>query len=126
MFILFPFGALLVVWSLAYRRREAAVQGKTSWKRTAVTVAILLGLLAGLRFFVFSHPVQGLHLPGLFHSAGKASHARGAAHPTPKAAKTGSDWLAGYVRGSPVVSFAVAPAAAPVPRRPPGGAVGAE
>src|SRR5438067_13475046 len=45
MFILFPFGALLVVWSLAYRRREAAVQGKTSWKRTAVTVAILLGLL---------------------------------------------------------------------------------
>src|SRR5436190_6213929 len=121
MFILFPFGALLVVWSLAYRRREAAVQGKTSWKRTAVTVAILLGLLAGLRFFVFSHPVQGLHLPGLFHSAGKASHARGAAHPTPKAAKAGSDWLAVYVLGSLVLSFAVVAVAAAVHRRRSGG-----
>ena len=121
MFILFPFGALLVVWSLAYRRREAAVQGKTRWKRTAVTVAILLGLLAGLRFFVFSHPVQGLHLPGLFHSAGKASHAKGAAHPTPKAAKTGSDWLAVYVLGSLVLSFAVVAVAAAVHRRRSGG-----
>jgi len=121
MFILFPFGALLVVWSLAYRRREAAVQGKTSWKRTAVTVAILLGLLAGLRFFVFSHPVQGLHLPGLFHSAGKASHAKEAAHPTPKAAKAGSDWLAVYVLGSLVLSFAVVAVAAAVHRRRSGG-----
>ena len=122
MFILFPFGALLVVWSLAYRRREAAVQGKTSWKRTAVTVAILLGLLAGLRFFVFSHPVQGLHLPGLFHSAGKASHAKGAAHSPPKPAKDpGSDWLAVYVLGSLVLSFAVVAAAAALHRRRSGG-----
>src|SRR5436305_2820350 len=127
MFILFPFGALLVVWSLAYRRREAAVQGKTSWKRTAVTVAILLSLLAGLRFSVFNHHVQGLHLPGFFHPAGKASHAKGAAHPPLKPAKTpGSDWLAVYVLGSLVLSFAVVAAAAMLHRRRSGGEWDAE
>src|SRR6184192_1086522 len=54
MFIFFPFGALLVVWSLAYRRREAALQGKTNWRRSLVTVAILFGFLA-FRVFLYSH-----------------------------------------------------------------------
>jgi hypothetical protein len=122
MIILFPFGALLVVWSLAYRRREAALQGKTSWLRTAVTVAILLAVLASVRFFYGSFHVRGLHVFGL-NQAGKATHVkRGALHPPPKQAKSqSSDWLAVYVLGSLLVSFAVVAAAAAVHRRRSGG-----
>src|SRR5690242_2941454 len=118
MFILFPFGALLVVWSLAYRRREAAAQGKTSWRRTAVTVAITLGLLAVFRFVVITHTHSGLHLPGfgLFHGSGKAAHVKHTKHPPPSPSQ-GSDWLALYVLGSIVLSLAVVAIAAAVHRR---------
>ncbi|MGZ6729262.1 MAG: DUF4129 domain-containing protein [Gaiellaceae bacterium] len=128
MFILFPFGVLLVIWSLAYRRREAAVQGKTSWRRTAVTVAILLGLLAVFRFVVVTRSHGGLHLPGFFHQGGKASSTKhGAAHPPPVPAKDqGSDWLAVYVLGSIVASLVVVAAAAIVHRRRSGGEWDAE
>ena len=121
MIILFPFGALLVVWSLAYRRKEAALQGKASWRRTLVTVGILLALLASVRFFYDSFHVRGLHLPGL--NQGKATHGkRGAAHLPPKQAKgQASDWLAVYVLGSLLVSFAVVATAAAVHRRRSGG-----
>jgi hypothetical protein len=121
MIILFPFGALLVVWSLAYRRREAALQGKTSWRRSLVTVAILLALLASVRFFYGSFHVRALHLPGL--SQGKVTHAKPkGVHPPPKQAKSSeSDWLALYVLGSLLVSFAVVAAAAAVHRRRSGG-----
>src|SRR4051794_6115147 len=46
MIVLFPFGALLVIWSLANRRKEAALKGKGDWRRSLVTVGIVLGLLA--------------------------------------------------------------------------------
>jgi hypothetical protein len=122
MIILFPFGALLVVWSLAYRRKEAALQGKTSWRRTAVTVAILLAVLASVRFFYGSFHVRGLHVFGL-NQGGKATHAkRGALHPPSRHAKSqSSDWLAVYVLGSLLVSFAVVAGAAAVHRRRSGG-----
>jgi hypothetical protein len=128
MFILFPFGVLLVIWTLAYRRREAAVQGKTSWRRTAVTVAILLGLLAVFRFVVAGHSHGGLHLPGLFHTGGKATHGKhGAAHTPPSRAKDqGADWLAVYVLGSSVASLVVVALAAAVHRRRSGGEWDAE
>jgi hypothetical protein len=121
MIILFPFGALLVVWSLAYRRREAALQGKTSWRRTLVTVGILLALLASVRFFYGYFHVRALHFPGL--SSGKVQHLKPkGSHPPPKhATSSQSDWLALYVLGSLLVSFAVVAAAAAVHRRRSGG-----
>jgi hypothetical protein len=127
MFILFPFGVLLVIWTLAYRRREAAAQGKTSWRRTAVTVAILLGLLAVFRFVVVAHTHGGLHLPGLFHSGGAGHAKHGAAHtPSGPAKDQGSDWLALYVLGSIVASLVIVAIAAAVHRRRSGGEWDAE
>jgi Domain of unknown function (DUF4129) len=121
MIILFPFGALLVVWSLAYRRREAALQGRTSWRRTLVTVAILLALLASVRFFYGYFHVRALHLPGLNTSKVHHVKPKGSLTPPKHAKSPGSDWLALYVLGSLLVSFAVVAAAAAVHRRRSGG-----
>jgi hypothetical protein len=126
MIILFPFGALLVVWSLAYRRKEAALQGKTSWRRTAVTVGILLALLASVRFFYGSFHVRGIHILGL-NQGGKVSHAKTVtAHPPKQAKSPNSDWLALYVLGSLLVSLAVVATVAAVHRRRSGGEWDAE
>jgi len=126
MIILFPFGALLVVWSLAHRRREAALQGKTSWRRTAVTVAVLLALLASIRLFYGYFHVRALHLPGL--NSGKVKHVKPKGSPAPPKQAKGSqsDWLALYVLGSLLASFAVVAAAAAVHRRRSGGEWDAE
>jgi Domain of unknown function (DUF4129) len=122
MLILFPFGALLVVWSLAYRRKEAALQGKTSWRRTAVTVGLLLALLASVRFFSGSFHVRGLHIPGLNSAKVQRLKPKGSQPPPTKQDRNqGSDWLALYVLGSLLVSFAVVAAAAAVHRRRSGG-----
>ena len=121
MFILFPFGVLLVIWTLAYRRREAAVQGKTSWRRTAVTVAILLGLLAVFRFVVVNRSHGGLHLPGFFHAVKPAHAKHGGAHTPNPARDQSSDWLALYVLGSIVASLVVVAIVAAIHRRRSGG-----
>jgi cbb3-type cytochrome oxidase subunit 3 len=44
-FIVLPLGALLIVWALAYSRRQQALAGKTSWRRTLGATGLLFGLL---------------------------------------------------------------------------------
>jgi hypothetical protein len=121
MIILFPFGALLVVWSLAYRRKEAALQGKANWRRTLVTVGILLALLASVRFFYDSFHVRGLHIPGFNRGKVQPLKAKGSHVPAKHSKSSQSDWLAVYVLGSLLVSFAVVAAVAVVHRRRSGG-----
>jgi hypothetical protein len=74
-----------------------------------------------VRFFYGYFHVRALHLPGL--STSKVQHVKPkGAHPLPKQAKgPGSDWLALYVLGSLLVSFAVVAAVAAVHRRRSGG-----
>ena len=43
--ILLPFGALLVLWTFAYRRHELRRRDRASWWQTAITVVLMSGLL---------------------------------------------------------------------------------
>ncbi len=49
--ITMPIGAIVVLLAITKRRRQAAIEGKTNWRRTLVTFA-LLSLLLGVGVFV--------------------------------------------------------------------------
>jgi len=44
--VVMPIGAVLVIWGLANRRRQQALQGRTNWRRTLVAVVIISLLLS--------------------------------------------------------------------------------
>jgi hypothetical protein len=44
--IIVPLGSVVLLWGLTQRRRLAAIQGKTNWRRTLITFAALSLLLA--------------------------------------------------------------------------------
>ena len=43
--IIMPIGAVLVVWGLANRRKQAALTGRTSWRRNLIAAGVISALL---------------------------------------------------------------------------------
>jgi hypothetical protein len=58
MLVLFPIGVLVVIWAMAQGRHQRLLAGETNWRKTLVTIAIVLTIIA-LRVLVFPH--------GFFH-----------------------------------------------------------
>ena len=44
--VVMPIGALLVVWGLAHRRRQAALEGRSNWRRQLMAAGVIALLLA--------------------------------------------------------------------------------
>jgi hypothetical protein len=44
--IVMPLGAVLVVWGLANRRRQAALSGRTNWRNNLIALGVISALLA--------------------------------------------------------------------------------
>lgn len=109
--IAIPIGAVFVFWGLTQSRRLSALEGKTSWRRTLVTFAVLSLLLGVGVFLVDRHG-------GLFRrdsqettpaSTTPANTLPGkAAHPKPlPAGRAHFRWLPVLVLGSVLLGLAV-------------------
>ena len=96
MLVLFPIGAIIVIWALAYRRHEAALAGKTNWRRSLTVVAIVF-LILGARLIIAGH----LHRPHLkLPSAVNGGH-NGRAQPSGQGAgRSDPYWVPALVLGS--------------------------
>jgi hypothetical protein len=128
--IVVPVGSVLVVWGLTQRRRLYAIEGKSNWKRTLITFAVLSAVLAVGVFAIDRHG-------GLFR---RQTHERPpAAARIPKkelrkfrketrqqAHEAHFQWLPVFVLGSVVLGLVVSMGAAATLRRRAGEAVDEE
>ena len=70
MIVLFPFGAIFVVWGLFRSRRQALLEGRTSWWRTLVLVTAM-SIVGGFAIYF----ARG-HNFSVFHGSGQQSSSR--------------------------------------------------
>jgi Domain of unknown function (DUF4129) len=129
--IVVPIGSVLVVWGLTQRRRLAAIEGKTNWRRTLITFAVL-SLLLGVGVFVSDR--HG----GLFRRTSQETTPASTVPAKPVPAKRGKqakpapvhqahfEWLPVLVLGSVVLGLVVSIGTAAVLRRREGEAVDEE
>jgi hypothetical protein len=107
MMVVFPFGVAFIVWALAQRRREAALEGRTSWRRTLVSLAILFALLLAARIAVGGNHVRLFHFGGSSSGSPSSHQTTTGAGKNQHASKTpnGNNWLTYYVFGSILFGF---------------------
>jgi hypothetical protein len=64
MLVLFPLGALIVVWAMVQGRHQRLLAGEANWRRTLVSLGIACALLAAAVYFNKQGLRHGLHLGG--------------------------------------------------------------
>jgi hypothetical protein len=64
MIVLFPFGALFIVWGLFRSRRQALLERRTSWWRTLTLVAAMSIVGASAVYFARGHNLSVFRAPG--------------------------------------------------------------
>ena len=128
--IAIPIGAILIVWGMAQRRRKAAIEGKTNWRRTLVTLAVLSLLLAVGVFITDRYGGlfprrSGETTPASTIPAGKSAQpSKRAKSPKPEPAyRAQFRWLPMLLVGSVALGLAVAMGAAAMRRRREGAAI---
>ena len=129
--ILIPIGAVLIIWGMTQKRRRAALEGRTNWRRTLVSLAVFSLLLGAGVYFTDRHggldlalwrwsdhsvpapttPVVRGHLPR------KAKQAKPVPQHQPR-----FRWLPALVVGSLVLGLAISIGATALRRRREGGA----
>jgi hypothetical protein len=128
--IIVPLGSVVLLWGLTQRRRLAAIQGRTNWRRTLITF-VVLSLLLGVG--VFAADRHGGFLR--FGSQDTTPASTVPAKSAPKKAKRPEpapvhrahfQWLPVLVLGSVVLGLVVSIGAAAVLRRREGEAVDEE
>jgi NhaP-type Na+/H+ or K+/H+ antiporter len=88
--VVMPIGAVLVVWGLAHRRRQAALEGRSNWRRQLMAAGVIALLLAGI-------------VGGVTGKAGPQKQEKNVAAPhQPK-----WQWLPVLILGSLVFAFAL-------------------
>jgi hypothetical protein len=116
--ILLPFGALLLLWAFAYRRWELGSDDRSSWKRAAVALVIMIGLV--ILAFSLAGPVhvRPLHTPVTLKPGQHApAPSGGTTKGVPPAGGSGLDWLTLYVFGAVLLGLVVLVVGAVVTRR---------
>jgi hypothetical protein len=101
MMVLFPIGAIIVIWALAYRRHESVLAGKTNWRRSLMAVGLIF-LILGVRLIIGGH-LHGAHV--------RIPHAHGRNGPSLPSGQTArrsdSEWLPALVLGSLTLALLV-------------------
>jgi uncharacterized protein DUF4129 len=119
--VIMPLGAVIVVWGLAHGRRMKVLEGKTSWRRTMLGLALGLVLLAIAVFATGSHRLdpnarttEPTGIAGPLHAAGGAQERLQRRTPPQQ---TSWRWLPAYVLGSIMLGLLVTAAVAIALRR---------
>jgi hypothetical protein len=115
--ILLPFGALLVLWAFAYRRRELRLHDRANWWQTAITLVIMSGLLVVLFSRVGPVYVRPLHPPVALTPGHHQPPPTGRTASVPRGGGSGFDWLTIYVFGMVLLGLLVLVVGAVVMRR---------
>jgi phosphatidylglycerophosphate synthase len=115
--ILLPFGALLVLWTFAYRRHELRRRDRASWWQTAITVVLMSGLLVVLFSRIGPVYVRPLHPPVALTPGHHQPPPTGRRATVPQDAGSGFDWLTVYVFGMVLLGLVVLVVGAVVLRR---------
>ncbi len=110
MVVLLPIGTILMVWGMAYGRRQKVLSGERNWRKTTVLLLAMIPLLIGAHFAVRElHPGQKPLLPASpFSKTPKGKSAR-----SPKAAPLRTrrpaefQWLGALIFGSLLLALAV-------------------
>ena len=111
--VVMPIGAILVIWGLANRRRQQALQGRTNWRRTLVAVTIISLLLSAAVFTADRRQRDAAGRPGAVPPIGilgGASGPQAAQRRQPVTAKPHTPqwrWLPVVVLGSLLVGIFV-------------------
>jgi uncharacterized protein DUF4129 len=111
--VVMPIGAILVVWGLAHRRRQAALEGRSNWRRQLMAAGVIALLLAVAVFTADRRQrgpagvAGGIPPPGIVGGVtgkqGPQKQEKNAAAPhQPK-----WQWLPVLILGSLVLAFAV-------------------
>jgi hypothetical protein len=80
MIVLFPFGAIFIVWGMFRSRRQALLEGRTSWRRTLALVTAVSIIGASAAYFARGHTFfGGPHQPSspAVHNAKSAKKGKG-------------------------------------------------
>ncbi len=116
MIVLFPFGAIFVVWGLFRSRRQALLEGRTSWWRSLVLVTAM-SIVGGLAiYFARGHQLLPFGRPGQPSSSklqtGKSSKSqKGKPAPAVDSPSSHFRWEVALVMGSIVVAIGFSAAA---------------
>jgi hypothetical protein len=111
--VVMPIGAIIVIWGLANRRRQQALQGRTNWRRTLVAVTIISLLLSAAVFTADRRQRDAAGRPGALPPIGILGGATGpqaAQRRQPVTAKPHTPrwrWLPVLVLGSLLVGIFV-------------------
>src|SRR5690348_6420462 len=62
MLVLFPFGAMVVIWAMAQGRHQKLLAKETDWLRTLISVAVLCAVLAAIVYVNKQGIGHGLHI----------------------------------------------------------------
>lgn len=119
MLVLFPLGAIIVIWALAQSRHQKLLAGQTDWRRTVATV-VIVGALVGAAVYLRAGHSGFLHSSnpgGSSNSAG--GHKTKTAKPKepPPAYHAQFEWLPAVVVVSILLGLAVAAGTVYVRRR---------
>jgi Domain of unknown function (DUF4129) len=118
MIVLFPLGAIIVVWAMAQSRHQRLLAGQTDWRRTVATL-VIVGSLVGAAVYL-----RAGHHGFLRSSSSHGSSNSGGGHKTktakpekPPAYHTQFRWLPAVVIGSIVLGLGAAAGTVYVRRR---------
>ena len=121
MLVLFPIGAMIVIWAMAQGRHQRLLAGETSWLRTLAGLAFMCGLLAVAVYFNKQRIANGIHFGGSQQTQttqGKPTATpRKRQKPPPPAYHAEFRWVAALVVGGIVLGLAGAATTVYVRRR---------